>query len=143
MIPRRVSGKRLGKMRWNLLGRCLTTRCSSCPQMSPFTRQEVEILAFEVHALIRALSVISGNPPLQCKKSPLKTGAVFKCIEQFARILTPIQMITPPFLFQFITSRLKARDGHRYPCPALEFPDGSSEVSRAVAPEGTGGDEVL
>ena len=41
------------------------------------------------------------------------------------------------------TSRPKARDGHRYPCPALEFPDGSSEVSRAAAPEGTGGDEVL
>ena len=41
------------------------------------------------------------------------------------------------------TSRPKARDGHRYPCPALVFCNGSSYVSRAAAPEGTGGDEVL
>ena len=41
------------------------------------------------------------------------------------------------------TSRPKARDGHRYPCPAWVFPNGSSYVSRAAAPEGTGGDEVL
>ena len=37
------------------------------------------------------------------------------------------------------TSRPKARDGHRYPCPALVFPNGSSYASRAAAPEGTGG----
>ena len=43
----------------------------------------------------------------------------------------------------FLTSRPKARDGHRYPCPALVFCNGSSFVSRAAAPEGTGGDEVL
>ena len=30
-----------------------------------------------------------------------------------------------------------------YPCPALVFCNGSSYVSRAAAPEGTGGDEVL
>ena len=41
------------------------------------------------------------------------------------------------------TSRPKARDGHRYPCPALEFLNGSSEVSRAAASEGTGRDEAL
>ena len=41
------------------------------------------------------------------------------------------------------TSRPKARDGHRYPSPALVFCNGSSFVSRAAAPEGTGGDEVL
>ena len=37
----------------------------------------------------------------------------------------------------------KARGGHRYPCPALVFCNGSSDGSRAAAPEGTGGDEVL
>ena len=42
-----------------------------------------------------------------------------------------------------LTYRPKARDGHRYPCPALVFYDGGYRVSRAVAPEGTGGDEVL
>ena len=41
------------------------------------------------------------------------------------------------------TSRPKARDGHRYPCPALVFCNGSSYGSRAAAPERTGGDEVL
>ena len=41
------------------------------------------------------------------------------------------------------TSRPKARDGHRYPCPALVFHDGNCYDSRAAAPEGTGGDEVL
>ena len=41
------------------------------------------------------------------------------------------------------TSRPKARHGHRYPCPALVFFDGGCYVSRAAAPEGTGGDEVL
>ena len=41
------------------------------------------------------------------------------------------------------TSRPKARDGHRYPCPAFVFPNGCSLVSRAAAPEGTGGDKVL
>ena len=42
-----------------------------------------------------------------------------------------------------ITSRPKARDGHQYPCPAFVFTNGSSLVSRAVAPEGTGGVKVL
>ena len=41
------------------------------------------------------------------------------------------------------TSRPKARDGHRYPCPALVFFDDGCYVSRAAAPEGTGGDGVL
>ena len=41
------------------------------------------------------------------------------------------------------TSRLKARDGHRYPCPAVVFCNGSSHMSRAAALEGNGGDEVL
>ena len=41
------------------------------------------------------------------------------------------------------TSCPKARDGHRYPCPALAFCNGSSYGSRAAAPEGTGGDKVL
>ena len=41
------------------------------------------------------------------------------------------------------TSRPKARDGHRYPCPALVFCNGSSYASRAAAPEGTRGDDVL
>ena len=41
------------------------------------------------------------------------------------------------------TSRQKARHGPRYPCPALVFQDGSCYVSRAAAPEGTRGDEVL
>ena len=41
------------------------------------------------------------------------------------------------------TSPPKARDGHRYPCPALVFYDGGYCVSRAVALEGTGGDKVL
>ena len=41
------------------------------------------------------------------------------------------------------TSRPNARDGHRYLFPALVFCNGSSYVSRAAAPEGTGGDEVL
>ena len=35
------------------------------------------------------------------------------------------------------------RDGHRYPCPALLFHNGSCYVSRAAAPEGTRGDKVL
>ena len=43
----------------------------------------------------------------------------------------------------YSTSRPKARDGHRYPCPALAFCNGSSYVSRAAALEGTGGDKVL
>ena len=43
----------------------------------------------------------------------------------------------------YLTSRPKARDGHRYPCPALVFLNGGYDVSRAAAPEGTGGDEVL
>ena len=34
-------------------------------------------------------------------------------------------------------SRPKARDGHRYPCPALVFYDSGCCVSRAAAPEGT------
>ena len=46
-------------------------------------------------------------------------------------------------LVQRETSRPKARDGHRYPCPALVFCIGHCYVSRAAAPEGTGGDEVL
>ena len=37
----------------------------------------------------------------------------------------------------------KARGGHRYPCPALVFHDGSCYVSRAAALKGTKGDEVL
>ena len=41
------------------------------------------------------------------------------------------------------TSHPKARDGHRYPCPAPVFCNGSSFLSRAAAPEGTEGDEVL
>ena len=39
-----------------------------------------------------------------------------------------------------VTSRPKARDGHRYPSPALVFRNGSSYVSRAAAPKETGGD---
>ena len=41
------------------------------------------------------------------------------------------------------TSCLKTKDGHRYPCPAQVFLNGSCYVSRAAAPEGTCGDEVL
>ena len=41
------------------------------------------------------------------------------------------------------TSCPKARDGHLYPCPALVLCIGHCYVSRAAAPEGTGGDEVL
>ena len=41
------------------------------------------------------------------------------------------------------TSCPKARDAHRYPCPALVFCHGSCYVSRAAALEGTGGDKVL
>ena len=41
------------------------------------------------------------------------------------------------------TSRPKARDGHRYPCPVLVFCNGSSYGSRAAAPEGTRGDKAL
>ena len=41
------------------------------------------------------------------------------------------------------TSPPKARVGHRYPCPALVFCYYSYDVSRATAPEGIGGDEVL
>ena len=42
-----------------------------------------------------------------------------------------------------VNSCSKARDGHRYPCPALVFHDVSCYVSRAAAPEGTKGNEVL
>ena len=57
----------------------------------------------------------------------------------------------PPYITCFrkiergsiLTSRPKARDGHRYPCPALVFHDGSCYVSRAAALKGTGGDKVL
>ena len=38
----------------------------------------------------------------------------------------------------FRTSRPKARDGHRYPRPALVFVNVGHDVSRAAAPEGTG-----
>ena len=42
-----------------------------------------------------------------------------------------------------VNSCSKARDGHRYPCPALVFHDGSCYVRRRAAPEGTKGDKVL
>ena len=35
------------------------------------------------------------------------------------------------------TSRPKARDGHRYPCPDHQHGGGSEEVGRAAAPQGT------
>ena len=50
--------------------------------------------------------------------------------------------ITPLFFIKQ-TSRPKARDGHRYPCPTPAFHNGSCCVSRAAALEGTGGDKVL
>ena len=41
------------------------------------------------------------------------------------------------------TSRPKARDGHRYPCPVLVALNGGYDVSRAAVPEGAGGGKVL
>ena len=41
------------------------------------------------------------------------------------------------------TKRPKARDGHRYHCPALVFCNGRCYVSRAAAPEGNERDKVL
>ena len=66
-------------------------------------------------------------------------------------VLDNLKMLETPCMFfayekknnKVITSRPKARDGHRYPCPALVFCSGSSYVSRAAAPEETGGDKVL
>ena len=47
---------------------------------------------------------------------------------------------TDPLKETHLTNRPKARDGHRYPCPALVFCNGSCYVSRAAVPEGTRGD---
>ena len=42
-----------------------------------------------------------------------------------------------------VTRCPKAIYGHRYPCPAFDFFCVTFYVSRAAAPEGTGGDSVL
>ena len=71
-----------------------------------------------------------------------RTACILVSTALIAFLLTCMKIGTMTLL-KLLTSRPKARDGHRYPCPALVFHDGSCFVSRAAPLEGTEGDEVL